>query len=73
MVSMCRRCKRGVLLLAVAVSGCASPYHWYPCGCVDYGYCAPAPLPHADYSGCPTPIAAQRDNEEPAGGATQSE
>ena len=45
-----------VTLLA-GISGCATAYHQYPSGCVSYGYCPPAPLPYATYSGCPTPVA----------------
>lgn len=48
------------LLLAMAlVIGCARQYHLYDCGCgcVNYRYCPPAPLPYAPYDSCPTPIA----------------
>ncbi len=41
--------------------GCAPSYHDYPCGCVPYDYCVPAPLPFREFSDCdcPTPIASQ--------------
>ncbi len=48
-----------LLLLAwlLVVGGCAEAYHHYACGCVPYGYCAPAPLAHTQYSDpvCRTP------------------
>lgn len=47
--------------LVTLILGCAPSYHDYPCGCVPYGYCAPAPLPFREFDDCccPTPIAAE--------------
>lgn len=46
------------LVLAVALSGCASGYHDYADCCVPYRYCRPRPLPYVSYQGChcPTPL-----------------
>lgn len=39
--------------LILLSSGCAPAYHWYE-GCrVPCQYCAPHPLPHEPYLGCP--------------------
>jgi hypothetical protein len=53
------RCALGVLLVVVLIVGCAQQYHWYDCGCgcVNYNYCPPGPLPYSPYCTCPTPIA----------------
>jgi len=58
------------LPLLTSAGGCASAYHDYPCGRVPYGYCAPPPLPYAQYEACPTPFAnryGSRDGATPAG------
>jgi hypothetical protein len=47
-----------VLSLCASLTGCASAYLDYPCGCVEYGYCPPPPLAYTAYSGCPSPLAA---------------
>ncbi len=57
---------RGALVMLVAtmlIVGCARQYHWYDCGCgcVNYHYCPPGPLPYEPYCSCPTPIAESYD------------
>lgn len=47
-----------VLSLCVSLTGCATAYRDYPCGCLEYGYCPPPPLAYTAYSGCPSPLAA---------------
>ena len=49
------------IVLMIALSGCASGYHAYRCGCIPYRYCPEPPLPYTTYcsSHCPTPITSQ--------------
>ena len=64
----------GILLAIALIIGCARQYHWYRCGCgcVDYRYCPPAPLPFTSYCNCSTPIADSYFAERAQQGGEQS-